>query len=234
MLDASLEEMAFLIVKFLYPAAPLSLQRLLGRSILERYFNLKYREEHQRRLATRRSIILDNEEEDQSRIHDGGPELPRPINRKDNIYDRDMKIDDSTGQVVDSDTKLSQSGTKPSTLQADEFQRKREAENRRAALSAISRTSSVPIGDISYPKPPKPSGDGECSRAICPWCSESHPYGNFQNERWWRYASDIMTPFDRVANALKDAMSTTIFGHIYAYSMRVQHHSTHLIDSATG
>lgn len=233
MSDASLEEMALLIVKFLYPAAPLSLQRLLGRSILERYFNLKYREEHQRRLATRRSITLDSEEEDQARSHNGGPKLSRPIARKDKVYGRDNK-NDSTGQVVDSDAMLSQSGTKPSTLQGDEFQRKTEAENRRAALSASSRTSSVPIGDISYPKPPKPSGDGECSRAICPWCSESHPYGNFQDERWWRYASDIMTPCDRVANALKDAMSTTIFGHMYAYSIRVQHHSTHLIDSATG
>ncbi|KAK6448420.1 hypothetical protein FP744_10004670 [Trichoderma asperellum] len=185
MSDASLEEMALLIVKFLYPAAPLSLQRLLGRSILERYFNLKYREEHQRRLATRRSITLDSEEEDQARSHNGGPKLSRPIARKDKVYGRDNK-NDSTGQVVDSDAMLSQSGTKPSTLQGDEFQRKTEAENRRAALSASSRTSSVPIGDISYPKPPKPSGDGECSRAICPWCSESHPYGNFQDERWWR------------------------------------------------
>lgn len=175
-------------MKYLYPTASLSLQRLLGRSILERFFNLKYREEHQQRLATRRSIVLDSEEHQpqvHNESHNGGLELPGLTFGKD-------YVNEFAGRVVDSDAMLSQSGTKPSTLQADEFKRKTEAGNRYAALSVISRTSSVPIGDISYPKPPKPTGNGEFSWAMCSWCSESHPYGYFQDERWWRYAPDII------------------------------------------
>lgn len=203
------------MIKYLYPTAPLGLQQLLGRSILERYFNLKYREEHQRRLATRRSTVVINEK-DQSQVYYEGLELPGLTIGKG-------FVDEFAGRVVDSDTMLSKSGTKPSTLQPDEFKRNTEAENRRAALSAISRTSSVPIGDISYPKPPKPSGNGELSRAICSWCSESFPYGNFQDVRWWRYVPDIRMPCNKVTNVIIDAMLITTFDLMYASSIRVQH-----------
>lgn len=188
--DPCLEEKSLLIVKFLYPAAPPNLQRLLGRSIFERYFNMKYREEHQRRLTSHRFPVLDDMEGDQSDGCNGQPQLSP---QKDSIADGDVKTDGLTGRMVDADAILSKSGTKPSTFQADDFQRKFRAENQRTALSATSRTSSVPMGEISYPKPPKPSGDGEFKWAVCSWCFESIPDDKLQNSRWWRYVSKTIT-----------------------------------------
>lgn len=58
--DSSLENTSYLVIKHLYAGAPLSLQRLLGQSILERYYNIQHRREHQQRLSTRHSTVLCN------------------------------------------------------------------------------------------------------------------------------------------------------------------------------
>lgn len=216
------------MVKFLYPTANSSLQRLLGRSILERYFNLKYREEHQRRLESRRSPVLDDMERDQSGVYNGGPIT------QDFAADGNGKINELADRMVDADAILSKAGTKPSTLQADDFQRNIKAENQRIALSATSRTSSVAMGEISYPKPPKPSGDGDCKWGICSWCSESIPFDKLRDTRWWRYASKVITLCKRVANVMKDVMLTTTFGLMYAFLIHAQHPSTHSIVSPRG
>ncbi|KAM0524477.1 hypothetical protein ACHAPE_000571 [Trichoderma viride] len=202
--DQSLEEIPFLMVILLYPTAPLSLQRLLGRSVLERYFDLRYREEHQRLLATRRSCGLDEVEEDHSDVLHGGPEPSRPINQKDYVADGDVEVDELVGQMVDSGAMPSISGSKPSTFRVDDFQH----QNRLTALSATSRTSTVPMGEIDYPKPPKPSGNGELGWAICNWCSESIPYDKLRDTRWWRrHVDNDLQPyvclFDTCSASLK-------------------------------
>lgn len=145
--DPSLEEISLLMVRFLYPTAPLSLQHLLGRSVLERYSNLRYREEHQRLLATRRSCGLDEVEEDQSDVLHGGPEPSITINQPDYVADGDVKIDELVGQMVDSGAMPSILLTKLLTLQVDDFQH----QNRHTALLATSRTSTVSMGEIDYP-----------------------------------------------------------------------------------
>ncbi|KAK1252949.1 LOW QUALITY PROTEIN: hypothetical protein MKX08_004136 [Trichoderma sp. CBMAI-0020] len=177
----SLEETSFLMVRFLYPTAPLSLQRLLGRSVLERYFNLKYREEHRRLLATRRSSGMGEVEEDQPDVLHGEMELLSPINQKDYVADG-VKIDELVDQVVESGARPLILGSKPSILQIDDIQH----QNRRTTLSATSRTSTVRMAEIDYPKPPKPSGDGELGWAICYLCSESIPHDKLRDTRWWR------------------------------------------------
>ncbi|KAJ4857129.1 hypothetical protein T069G_08026 [Trichoderma breve] len=182
--DSSLEEISFLMIKFLYPIAPLNLQRLLSRSILERHFNIEYRGEHQRRLAARRMLVLDDDDhkEDQPHADNGSQEVLRPATRKDYVNEAaDIVRDDSEKET---DILLSKSGTKPSTLQTQEFERKVNEKKPLKALSAISKTSSVPIGDVNYPKPPKPQG--EYDWATCYWCFESFPHDKFQNVKWWR------------------------------------------------
>ncbi|KAL6697357.1 hypothetical protein J3F84DRAFT_368721 [Trichoderma pleuroticola] len=86
------------------------------------------------------------------------------------------------------DTMISQSSSKPSTLQTDEFYHKLEARKQSSVLSTVSTTPLVPTGDgdISYPQPPKPLGDGNSSWATCHWCFESYPYNKFQDKGWWR------------------------------------------------
>ncbi|KAL6796745.1 hypothetical protein J3E68DRAFT_401724 [Trichoderma sp. SZMC 28012] len=133
--DSSLENTSYLVIRHLYPEAPLSLQRLLGQSILERHYNMEYRREH-------------------------------PIQT-------DKRI-------------ISQSGSKPSTLQTDEFNHRLEPRKQSPPLSTVPTTPLVPTEDISYPQPPRPLGDGNPSWATCHWCSESYPYNKFQDKSWWR------------------------------------------------
>lgn len=182
--DSSLEEMSFLMIKFLYPMAPLNLQHLLSRSILERHFNIEYRGEHQRRLAAHRTRALDDDDhkEDQPRVDNDSQEVLRPITRKDYVDEAADVVHDRSEKGTD--TMLSKSGTKPSTLQTQEFQRKLNQEKPLKALSVVSKASSVPIGDINYPRPPK--SDGEHDWAKCYWCFESYPHEKFQDAKWWR------------------------------------------------
>ncbi|UKZ82570.1 hypothetical protein TrVFT333_010362 [Trichoderma virens FT-333] len=167
--DSYLKQIALSMVKFLYPTAPLNLQRLLGRSILERHFKIRYRVEHQQCLKTHRLHILDKE--DNPRVHDNGPEL---ISRKDYVDDAfTVALDDSGARI---EPELS----KPEC----------------PALSSVSRAPSLPKGDISYPEPPKPLGDGNSSWATCCWCSESHPYRKFEDTRWWeRHVDHDLQPY---------------------------------------
>lgn len=146
--DSSLENTSYLVIKHLYAEAPLSLQRLLGQSILERHFNFQYRRE-----------------------------------------------------LIQTDkTMISQWSSNPLTLQTDELNYRLEARKQSPALSTVSTTPLVPTGDISYPQPPKPLGDGNSSWATCHWCFESYPYNKFQDKSWWRYAFDIILPHYRVTN----------------------------------
>ncbi|KAF3066101.1 hypothetical protein CFAM422_009245 [Trichoderma lentiforme] len=173
--DSSLEEMSFLMIKFLYPMASLNLQRLLSRSILERHFNIQYRGEHQQRLAARRMP--------HKKVDNGSQEVLRPITRKDYVDEAADVVHDKSEKGTD--TMLSKSGTKPSTLQTQEFQRKLNQEKPLKALSVVSKTSSVPIGDINYPRPPKSHGEHGWTK--CDWCFESYPHDKFQDAKWWRY-----------------------------------------------
>ncbi|PKK49154.1 hypothetical protein CI102_4565 [Trichoderma harzianum] len=203
--DSSLEEMSFLMIKFLYPMAPLNLQRLLSRSILERHFNIEYRGEHQRRLAARRMLVLDDDDhkEDQPHADNGSQEVLRPTTRKDYVNEAaDIVRDDSEKET---DIILSKSGTKPSTLQTQEFERKVNEKKPLKALSAVSKTSSVPIGDVNYPKPPKPQG--EYDWATCYWCFETFPHDKFQNVKWWRrHVDHDLRPYVCLVNTCSESL----------------------------
>ncbi|KAL7961305.1 hypothetical protein V8C34DRAFT_274365 [Trichoderma compactum] len=204
--DSSLEEMSFLMIKFLYPMAPLDLQRLLSRSILERHFNIEYRGEHQRRLEARRKPVSDDDgdhKEDQPRVHNGSQEVLRPVTRKDYVNEAaDIVRDDSEKET---EIMPSKSGTKPSTLQTQEFQHKVNEKKPLEALSAVSKTSSVPVGDVNYPKPPKPQGENDF--ATCYWCFESYPYDKFQNVKWWRRHVDRdLRPYVCLVNTCSESL----------------------------
>ncbi|KAL7910317.1 hypothetical protein GGI35DRAFT_362150 [Trichoderma velutinum] len=181
--DSSLENISHSLIKHLYPSAPLSLQRLLGRSILERHFNIQYRREHQRRLSTQRLAVL-YKRNGQTQVHNNRLELRNYTTRMD--QDDNTPNDICNDFAIQTDPMISQSSSKPSTLQTDEFYHRLEAGKQFPALSTISTTSSVPTGDISYPQPPKPLGDGNSSWATCHWCYESYPYNKFQDTGWWR------------------------------------------------
>ncbi|UKZ56833.1 hypothetical protein TrVGV298_010677 [Trichoderma virens] len=183
--DSYLEDIAFSKVKTLYPKAPLSLQRLLGRSIVARYFSIQSRGKDQRRLSTHRILTLD--EEDKPRAHND-PELLNLISGKDCIDDAlTVARDDSATKI---DAVLSKSESSASIFQADEFQSEPEERRQHPALSSVSGTPSVPLDHISYPEPPKPLGDGKSSWATCCWCSETYPYHKFEDKNWWRHHVD--------------------------------------------
>lgn len=196
--DSSLENTSYLVIKHLYAGAPLSLQRLLGQSILERHYNIQYRREHQRRLSTRPLAVL-CKRNGQTQVENNRLELRDTFTRKgpdDNapngIYNNFLI---QTDQGV-----VSQSSSKPSTFHTDEFYHRLEARKQSPALSTVSTTPLVHTGDISYPQPPKPLGGGNSSWATCQWCFESYPYNKFQDKSWWRYAVDIILPYWRVTN----------------------------------
>ncbi|KAK4074577.1 uncharacterized protein Triagg1_5173 [Trichoderma aggressivum f. europaeum] len=158
------------ILQHLYPTTPFNLRRLLAKSIQQRYFDIKGRGERQR--ATRRLLASKN---GQMEIRDDGPELRESITRKD-------QDDDTSTSTADGFTAQT-SGTNPPTLQVDEFRRRLGAEWQHVALST---TSSVAVGDISYPQPPRLLGNGESSQATCHCCYESYPHSEFQDAAWWR------------------------------------------------
>lgn len=165
------------ILQHLYPATPFNLRRLLAKSIQQRYFDIQSRGERQR--ATRRLLGSDN---GQMEIRDDGPERREPITQED-------QDDDAPTSTTDGFTTQT-SGLKPPTLQIDEFRDRLGAEWQHVALSTI---SSVAIGDISYPQPPRLSGTGESSQITCHCCYESYPHSEFQDPAWWRYVFNMIT-----------------------------------------
>lgn len=197
--DSPLENTSYLVIKHLYTEAPLSLQRLLSQSMLERHFNIQYRREHQQSLSTDRLAVL-CERDGQTQVENNTLELQNSITRKNQDDDAPNGI--CNNFLIQTDTMISQSSSKSPNLQTDDRYNKLEARKQPPAISTISTTPSVPTGDISYPQPPKPLGDGTPSWATCHWCFKSYPYKNFQDKGWWRYAFDTISLSCKVTNTV--------------------------------
>lgn len=186
--SSSLEEITSVIIANLYPNAPESLQRLLARSILERYLRLKYIEQHRDHLSMprpthSRSIDADDLVAIEQAESEGEPETiqeERPRVARDEVNEGFISHEDHNREGRQYVRKTERS-SKPSTLPLNDM---RNISEQRVPAAAASVASSVPLADTRYPRPPKP--DGVSTVATCKWCFETYEVREFKKEYWWR------------------------------------------------
>ncbi|VUC29319.1 unnamed protein product [Clonostachys rosea] len=169
----SLEKIAAHIVSILYPGSSRSLKKLLSRSILDRYFRLKYKQQHQRHLSQRRAI---------HKINDNDLVLEVENEKPAQIQPKVLPIRNPHGLKEPAPSKSQGERSKPSTLQESQVL---NTIADTATKSIATSASTVPMTDIRYPKPPKPENPWSALTSWG-WCAMAFENAKFKDPRWWR------------------------------------------------
>ncbi|CAH0058103.1 unnamed protein product [Clonostachys solani] len=208
----SLEKITALIVSTLYPGASKSLHKLLSRSILDRYFRLKYKQQHQRHLSQRRAMHKIDENDLVLNIKNEKPAeiQPKILPMRNPRELKDLAPSKSHGER-----------SKPSTLQESQVL---NTINNTVAKSVATSASTVLITDIRYPKPPKPETPW-AGHTSCDWCAMAFENAKFKDPRWWRkHVDHDLKPYICLA---KECLDTEVaFGRYSAWKSHMnQAHS---------
>lgn len=177
----SLEKITALIVSNLHPGASTDLQKLLSRSILDRYFRLKYKQQHQRHLSQRRAT---------PKIDEGDLVLNTRNEKTVEVQPKVLPIRTPRDSKELAPSKSHGERSKPSTLQESQVL---NAIGDTEARSVATSASTVPMTDIRYPKPPKPESPW-AGLTSCDWCAMAFENAKFKDPRWWRFVSNLGSP----------------------------------------
>uniref|UniRef100_A0A8H7KEP0 C2H2-type domain-containing protein n=1 Tax=Bionectria ochroleuca TaxID=29856 RepID=A0A8H7KEP0_BIOOC len=209
----SLEKITALIVSNLHPGASTDLQKLLSRSILDRYFRLKYKQQHQRHLSQRRAT---------PKIDEGDLVLNTRNEKTVEVQPKVLPIRTPRDSKELAPSKSHGERSKPSTLQESQVLNAiGDIEARSVATSA----STVPMTDIRYPKPPKPESPW-AGLTSCDWCAMAFENAKFKDPRWWRkHVDHDLKPYICLA---KECLDTEVaFGRYSAWRSHMNEaHST--------
>lgn len=177
-LSSSLEEVTALITTTLYQDAPVPLQRLLSRSILERYLRLKYMEHHHNNLNRRRPTIRPVIDE---------MDLDEPDSKdQEKLKERPTMTPVTTRDEINQVGRQQQArSSRPSTLPPQAIPRIMQLRQQ------PSRASSIHMADTRYPRPPKPQGMSPI--VTCGWCRRTFEVKKVNKENWWRRVSSKLS-----------------------------------------
>ncbi|CAG9990917.1 unnamed protein product [Clonostachys byssicola] len=209
----SLEKITALIVSNLHPGASMDLQKLLSRSILDRYFRLKYKQQHQRHLSQRRAM---------PKIDEAGSVLEISNEKTVEFQPKVLPIRNPRESKEQAPSKSHGERSKPSTLQESQVL---NAIGGTEARSVATSASTVPMTDIRYPKPPKPESPW-AGLSSCDWCAMAFKNAKFKDSRWWRkHVDHDLKPYICLAKECSD--KEVAFGRYSAWRSHMnQAHST--------
>ncbi|KAI1657904.1 hypothetical protein F4813DRAFT_389169 [Daldinia decipiens] len=194
--QASFEELATQIVRSLYPDASESLTYYLGRNIFLRYAKLRYKEEHQKKLAYKRQDLSDIEEsDDETLVSVEKNTQTQPFTRPDEI--NMVEPEDTVLEKVNTKPKepdIQPSDTAPSTLkQPFEWH------------APPSKTSSDLVRGARYPRPPVVEYAPGLTR--CEWCFECYTTARFKDTKWWkRHVNKDLIPYVCLSEECSESM----------------------------
>lgn len=183
--NASFEELSLKIVQSMYPDADEDLQSYLGRSIFMRYVKLRYKHEHQKKLATHRpGIIEDDLADDESSAPALEPATGKVGTRPD---EPSYVVPYQTPNNAEANEKMAGpllSDTIPSVFKG-EIETPREPSQ---------KTTSIIVRGATYPKPPKE--ESAPNLKTCDWCFEIYQTTQFEDQKWWvRHVDRDLLPY---------------------------------------
>ncbi|KAK6526023.1 hypothetical protein TWF281_011064 [Arthrobotrys megalospora] len=182
------ENLARMAADTLYPDADEGLRIQLTRSMVESYASILYKRSHQKKLNTPRVRFI---QEISKRL------MPEIAEGLDNTTLNDpsylvgpQSIAESHAHVLQGpSTKGKQlelylpSESTPSVIESLRTSVLKKYLDSSTKIESNCGASSVQIGRVTYPQPPKPRDSS--GRLACEWCLESHPIAFFNNQQRW-------------------------------------------------
>lgn len=173
--STSFEAAADLALKSLYPDAGLELLGLLTRAMTETYALFRYRQSRQEQLQNprsqlRRSLALSTIDEEPTAHADDGSPLDFEMQTSCRGEDSTVGMPRPTLQPPPVFPLLR---SEPTSLDSQEVQIKLQKQSN----SVKSRTKSILVNQVDYPRPSKGS-------LACEWCFSPLPKDAFEGEKW--------------------------------------------------
>ncbi|KAI1459016.1 hypothetical protein F4805DRAFT_456097 [Annulohypoxylon moriforme] len=184
---ASFEELSLQIVRSMYPDADEDIISFLGRSIFLRYAKLRYKHEHQKKLALhRRELFEEGLDLVEERVL---TPAPNPITalvgtRPDEPL---FSAPEQPPDIAETDEYVAEpllSDTVPSVFQGEI----------KPLQAPSQKTSSIIVRGATYPKPPTKESAPELK--TCGWCFEIYKTTQFDDYKWWvRHVDRDLLPY---------------------------------------
>lgn len=173
----SLEETSTRIILYLFPNISRSLQRLLSRSVMDRYFRLNHERNQQglsgsvfeERIAGQKPRSASGNSNERTA---GEPSVPTAVPSFHREGLKELDADEKDSQVSPEEIEL-----KP-----------KEAEKIGLILQ-MAPASPDPRPDVNYPQPPRPMNNDRTSWEACYLCTEMYTGDHFQDSNWWRHVT---------------------------------------------